>query len=83
MLLTSDVYLCSAASQAITEWRQGSHPLELPQQLVSSPNWMDPDLLRLPLAPPLWAIPLLLLRDNHARPWGQAGALLRPVITLS
>lgn len=71
---------CSVASQAVREVRkQESRPLELPQQPVLSLSYMDPDLLRLPLGLPLWALPLLLLLDYHAGPRDPPGPLLRPV----
>lgn len=69
------MFLFIIVSQAVGELRQQeSHPLEMQ---VLSPNWMDSDLLRLPLVPLLWAFPLLLLLDYHARPLGD------PVFTLS
>lgn len=83
MLLTSDIYLCSIASQAVREGRQQeSHALELPLQRVLNLSWMDPDLT-LQVGPFLWALPLLLHLDYHARPRGHPGASPGPVLTLS
>lgn len=66
----------STLSQAVREHRQQrNHPSPW------RPSPMEPGPLRLPLAPLLWAHPLLLLPEYHGKPRDHPGALMKAVIT--